>query len=252
MRRKHGNPFSASEIVLLSDLTKSSKTLAVELGTSESLVGKYRRDVLGIHISGLIYDFKTLHIDWDRDPLIIASELKVGVTTVQKWQKKLRKKLLAGSRMNAEHMQLIIQSSECSAAIGKLLNIPASTVRYTRLKCGIKRKAGRRKFTLDDFDSSFNWRQPVTKIAQQLQISRPTADRLKAAALAKMPRDNSIQSLLPGFESLNMLPSDFPDVDWTENTSVLVANLKLDRASILRLKSLAGQSRRRAKNHEKN
>ena len=240
----HPSPFSQNQIEQLSDVTIPHKDLAQKFNISIEKVKLYRRSALGIHLRGLNYDFEKIcdSVDWSRATLDLAIELKVSPMTVKKWQRLVRDKSV--DPINCPRVAQILASDEKSATLASKLNISSDVVRYIRRKHGVVLKRGRRSMTAADFPAIKDWKQSANSIATKTGISWKVADRIRSEALmAEKAQPIVAEQLEFASMSINKLPPELRNVDWSENTSWLMIYLGMDKEQVLRFKSIVSRQR---------
>lgn len=244
--------FTPEQLELLNDVTRTHKDLVYPLGINAGRIREYRQQVLGIYLRGFNYDFNKLKstVDWTQTPLEIARQLKVSPETAATWQRAATApRMRRVVKLTESDVRHILASKESSPKLAAKFGVNSSTVRGVRLKNGLKQSRGRPRLRAEDFPESTNWKLPSRQLAALLGVSWITADRLRTDALTQKGHKpvKPAQLPLPGFDGDRLLPSSFDGIDWTENTALLAAHLKLDRSEILRLKSLARREARTKK-----
>jgi hypothetical protein len=242
------SPFSQYQIELLSDVTIPHKNLAKQFNISIAEVKRYRQGVLNIHLRGLNLDFDKIKttVDWTLSDLQIARTLKISPTTVRRLKRRIeREQLGVGKTRNLHIVERILTSNDHASVLAQQLAMSTSAVRYIRRKHGVKSSAGRRRMTAADFPEIKDWKQSSNSIATTLGISWKIADRLRSEALnAKKTKPVVEEQLELPSMSINKLPPELRNVDWSENTSWLMIYLGMDKEQVLRFKSIARRQRR--------
>lgn len=252
MSRKSTQPsFNDDEIEMMRDVTNQHIDLAAKFGCSVSMVAKYRMQVLGIHMRGQNYDLDRLRdsVDWSRPSIYIARRLKVSPTTVDKWRRQIHKQHRVRMRKLTDADRLEIEKSDVpTAALAEKFGVSSWMINHVRRQAGVSRRRGRPEARVEDYPADYDWSKPTLRIANELGICWPTADKLRAEALRRAgyaPTTHIRQPYLPGFERDSDLPPELRGIDWKVNTSLLVTHLGLDKDEVKRLKSLARRHSRR-------
>lgn len=251
MRRKSTQPsFNDAEIELMRDVANQHVDLAAKFGCSVSMVAKYRMQVLGIYMRGQNYDLERLRdsVDWSRPSIYIARRLKVSPATVDKWRRQIHKQTRVRMRKLTDADRLDIEKSDVpAAALAEKFGVSRWMINHVRRQAGVSKRRGRPKASVDDYPADYDWSKPTLRIANELGISWPTADKLRAEALRRAgyaPTAHIRQPCLPGLERDSVMPPEFRGIDWKANTSLLMAHLGLDKDEVKRLKSLARRDSR--------
>lgn len=240
--------FNEIEIAALNDVTIPHNDLACRFGVDITHVRNYRRSILGIHLRGLNLEFEKIRntVDWTLSGLQIARALKVSPTTAIRLKRQFtRAERKHRKPQKLQIVKLILESDDPASLLASQLFMSVAAVNYIRRKHGVKSKAGRRRMTAADFPEIKDWKQPSNFIATTLGISWKTADRLRSEALSAK-KDKPIvkeQLELPSMSS-NEIPPELRNVDWAENASWLMIYLEMDKAQVLRFKSIARRQRR--------
>lgn len=248
---QYRSSYSQYQIELLSDVTIPHKKLAKQFNVSLAEIRRYRQDVLGIHLRGLNLDFDKIKntVDWTLPDLQIARALKVSPATAIRLKRRVtREKQGVVKPRNLHIVERILTSDAHASVLARQLSMSTSAVRYIRRKHGVKSNAGRRRMTAADFPEIKDWKQPSNFIATTLGISWKIADRLRSEALSAKETKPIVEEQLelPSM-SINELPSELRNVDWSENASWLMIYLGMDKEQVLRFKSIARRQRRMLK-----
>jgi len=145
---------------------------------------------------------------------------------------------------NAAKVAQILTSAETSPTLASKLNISSDVVRYIRRKHGVVSRYGRRRLTAADFPAIKDWKQSANSIATKLGISWKVADRIRSETLmAEKAQPIVAEQLEFSSMSVNKLPPELRNVDWSENTSWLMIYLGMDKEQVLRFKSIVSRQR---------
>jgi hypothetical protein len=146
---------------------------------------------------------------------------------------------------DAAKVAQILASAETSPTLASKLNISSDVVRHIRRKHGVVSKRGRRRLTAADFPAIENWKQSANSIATKLGISWKVADRIRSETLTAKNAQPIVEEQLEfSSMSVNKLPPELRNVDWSENTSWLMIFLGMDKEQVLRFKSTVSRRRR--------
>lgn len=243
--------FTEEQIELMKDVTQPHKVLAKRFGRSMRAVRMYRRDCLGIQLRGFNYDLDVLRdkLDWSQDDVMIARTLKVSPETVAQWKRQLAAPREPRAALTPEQQTEIAASDEKAITLAARYGVTVWTINHIRRKHKATAKVGRPRVSADDFPPTTNWKLPTRQLAKLLGLSWITADRIRSEALVKancLPTV-PIQLELPGIIGDRALPEVVEGIDWSQNISLIVTHLKLDRWEVSRMKSIERQRRRKAR-----
>jgi hypothetical protein len=145
---------------------------------------------------------------------------------------------------DAAKVAQILASAETSPKLASKLNISSDVVRCIRRKHGVVSRYGRRRLTAADFPAFENWKQSANSIATKLGISWKVADRIRSETLTAKKAQPIVEEQLEfSSMSINKLPPELRNVDWSENTSWLMIYLGMDKEQVLRFKSTVSRRR---------